>query len=270
MRLATKAPVDRRLAALRSSTFPPSVVARATAALPDVSADDRALVSRGLKQWFEVCLRADGVRTGMPSRVVDDAWHEFICHTRAYEEFCRTVMGRFLHHDPEATMGAADVLENRTVGMARTWVLGCLAEGLDPGADRQPLLFTVDASLGLPATNYVTACRGAESSCWVRGDEVCVRHRLLVHVTHAVPAQRGWRRGGQRTVSGSDGTAYWAGAWIGGSAVAGGFAGAAGTSAGTSAGDASGYGGGDFGAGGFGGGDFGGGAGCGGGGCGGG
>lgn len=37
----------------------------------------------------------------MPSRVVDEAWHELILDTTAYVAFCRTAFGGYLHHFPE-------------------------------------------------------------------------------------------------------------------------------------------------------------------------
>lgn len=35
-----------------------------------------------------------------PSRVVDDAWHEFILCTRLYADYCQAQFGRFIHHHP--------------------------------------------------------------------------------------------------------------------------------------------------------------------------
>jgi hypothetical protein len=35
-----------------------------------------------------------------PSKVVDEAWHEFVLHTRQYADYCMTRYGRFIHHVP--------------------------------------------------------------------------------------------------------------------------------------------------------------------------
>jgi hypothetical protein len=35
-----------------------------------------------------------------PSRIVDDAWHEFILCTRLYADYCQAQFGRFIHHHP--------------------------------------------------------------------------------------------------------------------------------------------------------------------------
>ena len=54
-----------------------------------------------------------------PSRRADHAWHEFILHTREYEEWCRSRYGVYIHHRPmEGTDDAAyertlDLLEAR-------------------------------------------------------------------------------------------------------------------------------------------------------------
>jgi hypothetical protein len=36
-----------------------------------------------------------------PSRTVDIGWHAFMLHTHAYAEFCDTIAGRFIHHEPD-------------------------------------------------------------------------------------------------------------------------------------------------------------------------
>lgn len=35
-----------------------------------------------------------------PSGPIDLGWHNFILHTRDYAEFCKSFLGRFLHHEP--------------------------------------------------------------------------------------------------------------------------------------------------------------------------
>ena len=41
---------------------------------------------------------------GMPSREVDEAWHEFILDTREYSGFCAAAFGEYLHHTPDEAM----------------------------------------------------------------------------------------------------------------------------------------------------------------------
>lgn len=36
-----------------------------------------------------------------PSETVDIGWHAFLLYTRAYADFCDTLAGRFIHHEPD-------------------------------------------------------------------------------------------------------------------------------------------------------------------------
>ena len=40
----------------------------------------------------------------MPSKAVDEAWHEMILITREYTYFCDRAFGRYLHHNPDSTI----------------------------------------------------------------------------------------------------------------------------------------------------------------------
>ena len=40
----------------------------------------------------------------MPSKAVDEAWHEMILITREYTYFCERAFGRYLHHNPDSTI----------------------------------------------------------------------------------------------------------------------------------------------------------------------
>lgn len=39
-------------------------------------------------------------KASIPSILVDNAWHEFILHTREYMSYCNSRYGRFIHHIP--------------------------------------------------------------------------------------------------------------------------------------------------------------------------
>src|SRR4051794_25989533 len=58
----------------------------------------------GLRGWYLACLYADGELIGMPSRAVDEAWHEMILRTREYHAFCAQAFGFYLHHSPDSTL----------------------------------------------------------------------------------------------------------------------------------------------------------------------
>ena len=41
-----------------------------------------------------------------PTKIIDDAWHEFILFTRMYADFCEKTFGRFIHHTPDSNDAA--------------------------------------------------------------------------------------------------------------------------------------------------------------------
>ena len=94
----------------------------------------------------------------MPSRAVDALWHEFILHTRAYSEWCDITLGRFLHHTPAEALGAS---AKRNDGLRRAWFWACRDEAISPRTPtRLPLLFALDAKLGIPGGfTYTPDCR---------------------------------------------------------------------------------------------------------------
>ena len=114
--------------------------------------DDRqvTLALDGLRAWYLACLDAKGEQLGMPSRVVDIAWHEMILFTREYHAFCDRAFGRYLHHSPDAVAG-----EPMDAMLARTLrVLDKHPAGAVTAAAGIPLLFAVDSQAGL-ADGYV-------------------------------------------------------------------------------------------------------------------
>ena len=74
--------------------MPRFLAAKLRAAHPGLSARDADLVLHGLRQFFLAHLRSGRQFVGMPSKVVDTAWHEFILFTRHYDKFCRAAFGR--------------------------------------------------------------------------------------------------------------------------------------------------------------------------------
>ena len=142
----------RRRELLARFAFPGHIAGRVQAVYPHLSAADCAVVMDGLRQFLAVALAARGGRVAMPSQAVDVAWHEFILSTRDYQDFCRRVLGRFLHHTPaEALTGGWIRKAVRVEGLRRAWALACRSEGLDPKrAARLPLLFAIDGRLAIP------------------------------------------------------------------------------------------------------------------------
>lgn len=155
----------RRERYIRDTPLPAGLLDRLAKRRPQLSLKDRALVAHALRQFFIVHLRARDKFVAMPSQAVDDLWHEFILHTKAYREYCGKAFGRFFDHTPAVAL-AADKRNN--AGLRRTWWLACKEEHIDPRKpSRLPLLFAIDAKLGI-ADGFVYSpdCREARS----RGD----------------------------------------------------------------------------------------------------
>jgi hypothetical protein len=53
-----------------------------------------------LKKFLYICTVEEDKPIAMISSTVDEAWHTFILFTKEYENFCRNIAGRFLHHQP--------------------------------------------------------------------------------------------------------------------------------------------------------------------------
>lgn len=144
-------PSASRVRFISNYAFPAELERRVLALHPELDADRVRIVIEGLRQYFLACLTAwtGGIarHVGMPSKAVDDAWHEFILMTRDYASFCRHAFGRYLHHVPDAQMSEpmGDALANTLHQLNRPapspagWAtLGAM-----------PLLFAIDRELGV-------------------------------------------------------------------------------------------------------------------------
>jgi hypothetical protein len=116
--------------------FPEHVEERCRHRHPDLTDREWKLVDQGLREWFLCCAWRDGEVLGMPSRLVDEAWHEFILDSRAYTDFCDRAFGEYLHHTPEASMttpmsGALDATSRAWDRSAAGGPTGAVLWGLD-------------------------------------------------------------------------------------------------------------------------------------------
>jgi hypothetical protein len=150
---------QRRLRHLRQAPLPPGTYAKLRARRPDINPTDFPRIERALRDFFEAYLRSGGKPVSMPSQAADELWHEFILHTRHYQEFCAKAFGRFLHHTPATVLSKR---YDRNVGLRRVWWHCCKREGIDPrNPTRLPLLFALDTQLALAdGFHYVTDCNG--------------------------------------------------------------------------------------------------------------
>jgi len=132
--------------------FPPALVRKYSEAHPELGLSQVRRVFEGLRQYFLACLAAQrrpiAPVVGMPSRAVDDAWHDFILATRDYQAFCRPAFGKYLHHTPEALMGTPmrDALAN-TLHQFKHPLPGGVAWAT---LGTVPLLFAMDRELDYP------------------------------------------------------------------------------------------------------------------------
>jgi hypothetical protein len=166
--------VTRRLAAIDAYQFPSSVRSRFSLQHQSLSAEDVRIVEAGTRQWFRLVARHPKAKLAMPSVIVDDLWHEHVLHTRDYADFCDIAFVRFLHHTPESAMSAEGASANRTAGLATTYRLARQDEHGEPG--RLPLLFRVDAELGISGGHRYLADCGGRGQCHDMPGTVCLQH----------------------------------------------------------------------------------------------
>jgi hypothetical protein len=126
---------------------------------PQLSTEQQELAFKGLKEYFMLMLlerQAGGRKSlGMPSVLVDEAWHAFVICTRHYEEFCLKFFGQMIHHapDPAARPGALDGDSNFSADAINTWTVYRRGVRKFPAyfsaVGDMPLLFGLDAYVGL-------------------------------------------------------------------------------------------------------------------------
>lgn len=180
----------RQLSALREYNFPATVRGVFCRENPRLTESQTDLAFDGLKQYFAlILLERHAGRTGslgMPSVLVDEAWHAFVLCTADYEEFCKKIFGRMVHHYPDAGVRpgrlTGDTLFKDDV--LNTWSAYGRGSARYPHhfatIDNVPLLFALDSYASHPsgwlwtppaisalaeqAERHQDACRRSESS----------------------------------------------------------------------------------------------------------
>lgn len=154
---------------IESYAFPQRVRSKLAEHYPHLSEQQTAHALLGLRQYFQLCRQAKRRMVAMPSLAVDVLWHEFILHTRQYQQFCNQGIGRFLHHVPSEAMQSPTLAQQ---GIRRAWHLACVAEGIAP--QRLPLLFALDTELAIAdGFHYSLNCRDGKNR---QGDTYCAGH----------------------------------------------------------------------------------------------
>lgn len=111
---------------IRESPLPQFLKRKLRETYPHLSGKDADLVERGLRQFFMACSRSKRQFVAMPSKAVDAMWHEFILHTKAYENWCQLTLGYFLHHRPP-----------KRSAKKPTAMMACGVRGTGPAAKRR-------------------------------------------------------------------------------------------------------------------------------------
>ncbi|HEX5713518.1 MAG TPA: hypothetical protein VFX85_09420 [Solirubrobacterales bacterium] len=121
--------------------FPAHIERRVRRRFPELDDAGWALVEQGLREWFVCCAWRGRTVLGMPSRLVDEAWHEFLLDSLAYMSFCQEAFGEYLHHTPDEAMvmPMGDALGDTV----RAW------DRSDMGAQRKSVLWDLDRRLGI-------------------------------------------------------------------------------------------------------------------------
>ena len=120
-----------------------------------------AEVLKLLKEYFHMCNIAtigaassesiskekEILCVGMPSKIVDDAWHELILFTREYADFCEKALGKFLHHTPSSAL--SNTVPTQTA-IQNAWRIACHRSELNPVSTSElPAIFKIDEKLSI-------------------------------------------------------------------------------------------------------------------------
>lgn len=156
--------IRMRSARIKQFVFPVSIAAKIKVAYPHLTDAQTVIVMNALREYFQVSLMARRRMVSMPSKVVDVAWHEFILFTKAYQQFCRSAFGRFLHHTPSEAMRTPTLAQE---GIKRAWRISCRRQGINPTLpQRLPLLFAIDGLLQIPGGyRYSLDCQSNSDYC---------------------------------------------------------------------------------------------------------
>lgn len=90
----------------------------------DVTEKQALLLFDDLKQWLwlaglariERLAKTDGVPDRLivdtPMLIIDEMWHNFICFTKLYQDFCEEHFGKIIHHLPTTEARKQQILLN--------------------------------------------------------------------------------------------------------------------------------------------------------------
>jgi hypothetical protein len=76
-------------------------------------------LEQDFKKWVALSILYTGQQMAPPSRLVDMYWHLAILHSKEYNDFCRSVLGRYLGHAPTTNETKAEVSSATVTTKAR-------------------------------------------------------------------------------------------------------------------------------------------------------
>jgi hypothetical protein len=146
----------KRLEFIQRFQLPSQVRSKLLMQYPDLTEKQYADAQAGLRQYFAACLFANAAQRkkpnlGMPSKLVDELWHNFMLMTREYASFCQQAFGGFLHHAPHDETVTA---KQKKLGLENTWHFAkqaANARGASPAwlLAGVPLLFLLDSQTSM-------------------------------------------------------------------------------------------------------------------------
>lgn len=125
---------------ITSYKFPRHISRRVIRRTPQLDEASWRLVEQGLREWFICCAWRGRTILGMPSRLVDEAWHEFILDSLAYTRFCETAFGEYLHHTPDEAMSTP--MPDALADTVRAW------DRSDLGSSEESVMWDLDDRVG--------------------------------------------------------------------------------------------------------------------------
>jgi hypothetical protein len=148
--------------------FPEHLWATVAKRYPQVEDPEvRGEVDHALRDWFICCAWRGRRSLGMPSRLVDEAWHALILDSVAYIAFCRTAFGIYLHHFPEGSVEG----ESSAALVNTVWAW----DRSRAGRDHESLLWDLDERHGVedPWGIPESGLAQARSSAFAGGSTAC-------------------------------------------------------------------------------------------------
>jgi hypothetical protein len=121
--------------------FPEQLEQRVRSKFPELDDVGWARVEEGLREWFVCCAWRGHTVLGMPSRAVDEAWHEFILDSAGYSKFSQSAFGGYLPALSDDLEAPIDDLLARTVA---AWDRSLEGRGV-----RESVLWDLDRHLGI-------------------------------------------------------------------------------------------------------------------------